>query len=55
MNERQTFLATLTEKQKELIWEHISNRYSWHELVNSTKKKQDQLIANAWRGINDSI
>ena len=51
MNTRQTFIATLTETEKELIWEHISNRYYWHEIVNSTEKEQDQLIADAWEQI----
>ena len=51
MNTRQSFIATLTETEKELIWEHISNRYSWYEIVNSTEKKQDQFIADAWKQI----
>ena len=51
MNIRQAFFATLTETEKELIWEHISNRYSWREIVNSTEKQQDQFIADAWKQI----
>ena len=51
MNTRQSFIATLTETEKELIWEHISNRYSWHEIVTATERKQDQMISNAWKQI----
>ena len=56
MNRRQAFLTAIgvTEREKELIWEHISNRYSWHEIVNATERKQDQMISNAWQWIKKS-
>jgi len=41
----------LTEEEKEVIWENISNRFGFMELSNLSDREKENLIANTWNNI----
>ena len=39
---------TLSEEQKDAIWESISNKKSWMEITNLNDKEKAELILDTW-------
>ena len=39
---------TLSEEQKEAIWDSISNKKSWMEITNLSDKEKAELIFDTW-------
>ena len=39
---------TLSEEQKDAIWDSISNKKSWMELTNLNDKEKAELILDTW-------
>ena len=39
---------TLSEEQKDAIWDSISNKKSWMEITNLSDKEKAELIFDTW-------
>ena len=39
---------TLSEEQKDAIWDSISNKKSWMEITNLNDKEKAELILDTW-------
>jgi hypothetical protein len=51
MEPHETILSlrdTLSEEQKDAIWDSISNKKSWMEITNLNDKEKAELILDTW-------